>query len=652
MNGAISFPEFSTVMLITTLLIVSLASGWSMVLASRRLATQPGRRYAVIMLNLLAALAVMALLADIRFEQRQVSQAWLLTRGSLPLDAAMQQKLATTPEAKLYVMQDLAADVPNNLHVATVISQASQILDWQPRLQHLTVLGDGLSEQQWQNMRASQPALKIDYVPAAKLSGFIDLRWPKQLVTGQSFSLSGQIQLSDAEQQVSDLYALELFDPMGNKLAEQTIRHAQSFSFALQAPISGNWLYQLQLRPQSSTRANSAPLLTEHLAVAVHNLPSPSLLVIQSAPSFETRQIKDWAGSFGSRVTVFSQISKNRFLTQYLNAPKIDADQIEQLPISVLSEFDLMIIDSRAISGLSEQQWLNIKQRVWQGAGLLILADSSLQNTLVQRDAQLAELINISSISQQVDAQSTIPSWPHSEIEQAIRVQALQLSIRGGERLVAGAQQQELVSRVNLGLGQIAVTLINNSYQWQRSGNGRQYSHYWQYLFSKLAANPASTYWLPQSLGTVARVQQADSVCALSPLAAPQAELKHASQTAVVSMALNRDLLQQERYCGTYWPQQSGWYQLHLLTPVSPDTGPAQQSGLLQQARYVYGEQDWLAWQQQRKQQASYAAAKQAAVLAPPTAQLHSYRLDKLWCWLLWLLCLSLLWFERKRFEA
>lgn len=650
MKGLISFPEFSSAMLLVMLLILGLATGWSMVLASRRLAAKPVRKYAVILLNFFAAVALIGLLADIRIAQPQVSQAMLLTRGSLPLTAQQQQTLATQPQTQLYVMQDIAALLPDRLQAAKVIATHEQILDWQPRLQRLTVVGDGLSAPQWQHIRTSQPELKIEFMPAALVSGFTHLRWPKQLIAGQSFELSGQIQLADAAQQEADLYAVDVFDPMGNKLAEQSIRQGQTFNFSLQAPIKGKWLYQLQLRPQSSTRTNSPALASEQFAVAVQTSPLPSVLIVQSAPSFETRQIKAWAGSFGSRVTVLSQISKNNFLTQHVNAGESLPRQIKQLEAAELSEFDLFIIDSRAISGLSEPQWFNLTQRVKQGAGLLILADGSLQATLAERDPELGALINISRSEQAGDIQLTRPVWPHSDIEQAIAVQPLTLSISRGDTLVEGAQQQALVSRVALGLGQVAVSLINNSYQWQTAGFGRQYSHYWQYLFSKLAANPASAYWLAQSDSAITQLQQSDTACAISQLAGPQAELQANQNPGLIRVALNPDVLQQERYCATYWPVQTGWQKLTLLPPGSDTSSPVQEAELLSQARYVYGEQEWQAWQQQGKQQASYAAAQQSRALAEPAPQLHSYSLNKLWSWLLLLLCLSLLWLERKRF--
>ncbi|WP_340679794.1 hypothetical protein [Paraglaciecola sp.] len=675
MSWSLVLPEISTIWLVLALIVLLLSVGVSIYFASKRLATHPKRRAMVIVLNILASVALIGLVADIRLSKSQISQAWLFSAGSLPQGVEELQKLDAAHEAKLFVLHDVAKLADNELDSAHIIHTPAQILDWQPELQHLTVVGDGLSATQWPALTASNAELKIDFLPSAPLTGLVNMRWHQQLVQGENLEVSGQLQIGEQDKNPADLYELSLVDPMGNKLVEQNLREGEDFIFNALPPTTGRWLYQLRLRdPEQSKQTKlstekfvteelvtdalvTETLVTENIAVSVQRAQPVKLLIYQSAPSFETRQLRQWAGSFANPVTVISQISKNKHLSQHFNITEPIPSNIELMTQDQLNQFDLVVMDGRALSLISQAQWSALKQAVQQGLGLLLLADQSLPAALelreLQQDKTLASNITLNPITTQGEAQTVVPNWPNSQIEQAIQAQTMQLIIKQGTNLVMGDQQQTLVSMLSMGLGHIGVSLINNTYQWQTSGMATQYSTYWQYLLSKLAANRQSAYWLTQDKRLL--LNQHSATCVLSQTADPVVQLQGSNDSPAIQLNLAANTLQQDRYCVSYWPQHLGWQQLKLLSRASHaeiEHGNKVLNSVepsIEQNQYVYGQHNWLAWQQQQKHQASHYQAKLSKTLTEPMPQQQSDTLSKLWAWLLWLLCCTLLWIERKK---
>jgi hypothetical protein len=569
----------------------------------------------------------------------------------MPLSTENQQRLDASPEAQLFILPEITTLAADSVLKAQPISEPTQILDWQPSLQQLTIVGDGLSPAQWLALKANNAQLSIDFLPSTPLTGLLNVRWNKQIIQGEILSIAGQLHVAQQDSNPGDLYTLALIDPMGNKIEEQNLRAGENFIFSVQPSASGNWLYQLSLSDaaQNNNPANSqVVLISEDVAVAVESATTLKILIYQSAPSFETRQLREWAGSFANPVTVISQISKNKHLTQHFNYPGPTPNNIETLGLADLNQFDLIVMDGRALGLISQQQWLVLKQAVQQGLGLLLLADQSLQSALQLHDSALAEKINLSPITQQGEAQTVVPNWPYSQIEQAIQAQPINLLISQGLTLVLGERQQALVSMLSMGLGKIGVSLINTTYQWQTSGKTAQYSRYWQYLLSQLAANRHPAYWLPQTPDSMLQLNQPASACALSQLASPQAELDTLDYQPVFKLSLEADLIRQDHYCARYWPQQPGWHQLKLLA----DDNEAKNSVALNsvQYHYIYQPNNWMAWHQQQKHQSSLYQARLSQRFAKPVALEHSSRLNKLWCWLLLLATSAFLWVERKQF--
>jgi hypothetical protein len=634
-----------------------LSAGFSVYFSFKRIGQgHVWRKLSVMFLNLMAGFALLGLLADINLSEKNIQQAWLITDGAVPLSEQLQSQFDALQDNQRFVFapaSDLFRTPKLSDKPVRFIEQAEQLLDWQPELQQLTVLGEGLNHKQWQTLLAQRPNLKIHYNGAIPLSGLVDMNWSHKAVVGQYFDISGRIQVAASEQNTTDLYQLELIDPMQRVLQTISLRSNEAFHFTEQTKLVGNWQYTLRLTQKDHLSTDNVPIANEVVAVSVEPGIIVPLLIYQSAPSFETRHLKAWATSFNNPVTVISQISKNKYLTQQYNNPVTGSSTaiFDAFNLETLTDYSLLVMDGRAFSELNNEQQRALKQAIEQGLGILILADQGLATTMQQSAIELLTGWQLHTVDAQNANQRVLPQWPSSILHQAIQIPNLQLNMRAGQTLVGTTNQQILVGVRPLGLGHVAVSLINNTFQWQTSGNAAMYSQYWQYLFSKIARYQGQGYWLAKTPASLTMVNQLDTVCALSADPSIEASFQTVGKTDFIPLKLTMDSIQQSKFCATWWPASLGWQQLNLSKNTTNGTSVDGQKATINiQQRFVYGSNDWLAWQQQNKIQASTFQAKRSEKLSLTEPQTQRKAVNKLWCWMFFILSCSLLWIERKLF--
>lgn len=645
MNWSLSFSDWSTPLLACGAVILAISTCISLYLATKRLKNKPIRCVLVILLNVTASLALIGLIADIIVSNKHVSQAWLVTKGGYSVAKNTLSQINPHTTSQLFILSNALPETAQDKSGFNVISDPSQLLDWQPDLQQLTVLGDGLSPTQWRDIQSQKHDIKISFIPAQKSTGLIDMSWTKSLVQGDYFTISGRLQIADGDDSNNSLYELSLLDPVQQKLAKTTLLAGERFSFTATAKTVGNWLYELQLDDE-----NQQMLASESLPVAVQKGKPVNLLIVQSAPSFETRNMKDWMINFANTVTVVSQISKNKYLSQRYNYPENTNETkvsktLQNLNDIQLEDFDLLVMDGRAVSRLTEQESERLQRHITKGLGVIILADQSLLSALQEHKPNWLNKLELQAPISSITDTTSIPQWPNSSIAQPLQVQNMSIAMPSAEVLVRDQRQQALVTAIQSGMGKVAISLINTSYQWQTSGNSSQYSQYWQYLVRQLARFSGLAYWQTQLPDDLLLTNQMELVCAISRADKLKAEISILAHEQTKPLALSAKLTQSEQFCTTFWPRNNGWLELNLLNPKNQTT-------LLidQQARYVFSQQQWLAWQQQQKLLSSALAAKRSEVLPVPGLMESQYTVDKLWSWFVFIICCSALWIERKRF--
>ena len=623
----------------------------SLGLVINRLWLRKVRLLVVIGLNIAAWLLLVAILSPVTLRDNEPPAVVLVTHSEVPLSEASFNDIAS--DASVWFTQRAWLSLSqtqwfNRLPMfrPKVVREPEDIIWAEPTLQHLVVIGDGMTMQQWQRFKqrkgSNDPAISVTLKKGSAVTGLVSMRWQRQLNRGQWQRVSGVLQVAPAEAKGNlqqTLYHVYLKDPAGQVVAQQAVRDGETFELLVNVKTEGLWQYQLALAKAS----DDITVVEENLAFEVTRPSLAKLLIRQSAPSFETRHVKNWAVEQGAQVTVETQISKNRYISQHANYPQEDRSdektaQVDSFDtLSTLDQYDLLIIDARGLMKLSQHQQDNLAVAVKRGLGVLVIGDSTLFT-----ENNLPEVLNQFRISHgsTIESDQSLLSWQFDQAGEPLNVIAADIPASSGFSLVKGAEGRVIVPGIHWGLGKVAISLTNQTYQWHTAGQRQLYSRYWQFLFESLARQSLAPYLLPVENDHLNIARQPLPRCFsvnenLYSRLADYALRYEGTEGKPVALIPLVDEVNQNMACGVIYPASSGWQRITLS--ANEET--------LSHSLYVYNESDWPAWQQQRKHS---AGKRMQSVMQAGLTQTYwtEISLWPLW-WGLLLMC-SLLWIERK----
>ena len=623
----------------------------SLGLVINRLWLRKVRLLVVIGLNIAAWLLLVAILSPVTLRDNEPPAVVLVTHSEVPLSEASFNDIAS--DASVWFTQRAWLSLSqtqwfNRLPMfrPKVVREPEDMIWAEPTLQHLVVIGDGMTMQQWQRFKqrkgSNDPAISVTLKKGSAVTGLVSMRWQRQLNRGQWQRVSGVLQVAPAEaignlQQT--IYHVYLKDPAGQVVAQQAVRDGETFELLVNVKTEGLWQYQLALAKAS----DDITVVEENLAFEVTRPSLAKLLIRQSAPSFETRHVKNWAVEQGAQVTVETQISKNSYISQHANYPQEDRSdektaQVDSFDtLSTLDQYDLLIIDARGLMKLSQHQQDNLAVAVKRGLGVLVIGDSTLFT-----ENNLPGVLNQFRISHgsTIESDQSLLSWQFDQAGEPLNVIAADIPASSGFSLVKGAEGRVIVPGIHWGLGKVAISLTNQTYQWHTAGQRQLYSRYWQFLFESLARQSLAPYLLPVENDHLNIARQPLPRCFsvnenLYSRLADYALRYEGTEGKPVALIPQVDEVNQNMACGVIYPASSGWQRITLS--ANEET--------LSHSLYVYNESDWPAWQQQRKHNAGkrMQSAMQTGLKQTYWTEISLW---PLW-WGLLLMC-SLLWIERK----
>ena len=620
-------------------------------LVINRLWLRKVRLLVVIGLNIAAWLLLVAILSPVKLRDNEPPAVVLVTHSEVPLSEASFNDIAS--DASVWFTQQAWLSLSQTqwfkrlpMSRPKVVREPEDIIWAEPTLQHLVVIGDGMTMQQWQRFKqrkgSNDPAISVTLKKGSAVTGLVSMRWQRQLNRGQWQRVSGVLQVAPAEAKGNlqqTLYHVYLKDSAGQVVAKQAVRDGETFELVVNVKTEGLWQYQLALAKAS----DDITVVEENLAFEVTRPSFAKLLIRQSAPSFETRHVKNWAVEQGAQVTVETQISKNRYISQHANYPQEDRSdektaQVDSFDtLSTLNQYDLLIIDARGLMKLSQRQQDNLAVAVKRGLGVLVIGDSTLFT-----ENNLPGVLNQFRISHgsTIESDQSLLSWQFDQAGEPLNVIAADIPASSGFSFVKGAEGRVIVPGTHLGLGKVAISLTNQTYQWRTAGQRQLYSRYWQFLFESLARQSLAPYLLPVKNDHLNIARQPLPRCFsvnenLYSRLADYALRYQDSEGTPVALIPQVDEVNQNMACGVIYPAYSGWQRITLS--ANEET--------LSHSLYVYNESDWSAWQQQRKHS---AGKRMQSVMQAGLTQTYwtEISLWPLW-WGLLLMC-SLLWIERK----
>jgi len=609
------------------------------------------RRFAHYGVHFLATIALLGLALEPQIKLNDIEPLTLLTPGQT-VEKAIEQ-VASSDESEpfeLFLSADFwlqteaqysvrESDYSQIAPSAKRISDPQQIVLSHGQPKTIIVIGDGLTESQWQAF--DNPELNYQVPP--ERTGLIDIFWQKNILLGESVSLSARFQSSKAQ-----MFSIRLLDPVGDELSRQKILPGEMISLIAKPKTPGRHLFRWQLIDNKGLIVSQ-----QEFDVYVSEKVDASVLLLQSSPSFEARQLQRWLSQSEADLLIKTQISQAKFTTRFAGPrgdPKIEFSD------SFLKKFDLLIVDGRSMNDLSARQQKALYQAVSEGMGLLIWVDDAL---LQLGDAQESQLLAGVSFERQARSVPLSPQWRRNggraTLDEYLKVEVFpaKISVKGFQLrelkpLVQSIKGEPLVESYRIGQGRVGVSLIKSSYQWVTRGYGNEHAEYWQHLLVNLGRRHQKNTILPFADGEINFVDRLTRIC-VQGVAGGKIKLVHSqSQSLAQWVKLPATQQSQAPGCGFFWPQQAGWYRGEMIKDPSQADSSLEEQRIPPRWFYVYPKNAWRTQQQKVKMRATLA--KQQAFRAASDAQYPTRKkpIDPWIFWWLLILSAAIIWLNEK----
>ncbi|MGH7596874.1 MAG: hypothetical protein ACREOI_11020 [bacterium] len=496
-----------------------------------------------------------------------------------------------------------------------------------PEIEKLHVIGHGLNEYDWEALDSMQ--IEPHWMPLPL--GIKRAQWSRELVLGQALQIQGVIAGLNGEESL-----LYLSDPGGEVDSVRIASQEDEAAFELKALLreTGKYLYTISLRAK-----NGGTRFEEKLGVVVTEPQPLRILVLENQVSFETKFLKIFLSKHRGVLAIRSKISRERYRFEYFNQPKID---LTQITANLLRSFEVAIIDGRTLHDLSEAERRALRAAVEQkGLGVLIMPDNSTlednRRTFSNREffldfhfERFAEL----------DERLVKPNWPGMAAGATTAIPAEPFMIKnafGMKPLIKDEMERTLAATYRRGQGQVGLSLVRDTYHWILEGHAPYHAAYWSYLLSALAPKTGQRDLWSVSSARPAVVDQPVQLTLVT-IAARPVGIAAAEADYPDSLFLQQDLVDSQRWSGTFWPRQPGWHQVS-------------RAGGEPHWFYAYEKESWQTWQAAERVAATQRRVWQNANLKSEVERrVHDNieALPSIWFFLFFLFSCAYLWVERK----
>ena len=530
------------------------------------------------------------------------------------------------------------ANVPTDAR-ATFLPDAATWRRRFPAVGRVHILGDGMEPAELPALAGLRVEFNPVPEPADTKPAVRSLRCPRVLTLGEPLAIEGRV----SGLPVGGSATLTLESPDGTTTAADTTPAGADGTggFALRAPspaATGPWTFRLRSKDAS---------IDETLGVAVRAPVLPRVLVLESAPRFDTAALRRWYEEAGGTLRARLRLGQDRYR---FFATSGAAAEFGALDGPLLAGCDLVVADARALAALPPPERDALRAAVTDtGLGLLALADDA-----VLPPAQIAPdrawifpwtLRALDPSADPADAGTEhlsrvawIGSGAPAEI--ALPVGSCEIVPRPGQDpAMRDDQGRTLAAAADCGRGTVALTLVRETGRWRRADAPGLFAGYWSALFAR-TARPTETpgrWTLADGDDGPAFVDRPLeffwSGAADAP--PPTASVRDPSGSPPVALAPAADGRVPGRWRVTFWPRRAGW---HRLESVDGAAFPFQ----------VSPAEGWAALAAARRRQATARfAARSSDRLALP-AQVAPVPVPAGWWFAAFGLGAGFLWAERR----
>ena len=501
-------------------------------------------------------------------------------------------------------------------HQKVKVAHPTQLLPYESTTDTLFILGNGLAIHECQNLEKFNIRLLLNET----ITGITDIEYPTHISVNSPISISGQY--SNYSEQVHHL-SLEQSGINDKKTIVLPPQKQTNFAFTYTPPQAGNFVYHLIVKDSLQTVIQKEPL-----AIEVKESDLLKVLLLQNAPNFEQKYLKNWLASEKHKVYIRNSISKEKYQYDFLNTKRFNWSNLTS---TFLEQIDLLLVDVSSFQKLSSTEKKRLSNAIQEGLSILFFANN---------------IDELNALKSQTKLLKDFRFQRHKKDQTDIRLNAtkttlntIDASIRNRSNITPILQDiygQNLVAFDRQGLGKVGVSTIKETYPIILQGKQQTHTQLWTKILQDFAQESIrQNQWnSPQTPLIFPNEPTALQLYTNEVIPLPEV---YRQDSLVGDFPLAQDLYLPEKWSGLYWFDTVGWHELST------------QENLDEQPFYVFAPTDWQALRlTQQIEQFQDWHKKQKAQSIATVPSFKSVLIPLYWWYLLLLVSLGLLWLVGK----
>ncbi len=546
----------------------------------------------------------------------------------------------------------------------------------EPNARYINILGDGLSPEEIEHLQQQT----IFFSPPERINGLIEPLWNPTITIGSQLYFSAKLHTK-----LPGIHKLELFDPAGQLVAEKNVLTGEFFSLDDLPKITGKHSYELVIKTPDNQQ-----LLKEVINIQVVKPDNIKILVVQSSPSFETKQLQNLADKNGSSFLMLTKISKDRYISRSSNFSQEVEASIKRNPFKpeFLAQFDLLIVDGRSILQTPVDSLKSIINSSAAGLGVLVRADSSYLKAMnkLSLDNEISNDIrrklfsfSVTPVNKKVWTSAKLISDSHQPsinlehdigiIGNAISPSSHQPQLKSIARASRG---NTIIGLVPNKLGSIALSLVSDTHHLVTNGNGESYGKFWSSVIRTIGRKQSNASLKIRPRETLNFAGERTEICGFIPGLKNQSEItaklayvawnqvqgdsekiNPRDETTSSILLSNRSGYNSHQFCGVFWPHDKGWYKVSISNsqllsnqPVKKKRGQYDLTNNTHLDFFVESKESWKLTQQLEKIEATLGYANRSSQNDTSSSKLQP--VNRWIFWWLFVISAAILWLLRR----
>lgn len=497
------------------------------------------------------------------------------------------------------------------------IPDASYLASNEPRLEEVFIIGNGISSYELSAFDSLKTAFLLNDIP----EGITKIGYQKIVQQDEIFNIQGEYH------HTNDSVFWLILEGQSGATDSLRISSEQTYFFDLKQRVKkeGRYLFHLVIKDK-----NGRERQREHFPVFVLPKEKLDVVIINLAPSFESKYLKNTLSDKGHRVAVRSTITRGKFRTEFVNQDAVNLNEINR---ELLRETDIFVTTIGALEKMNSTELDDIQGEVRRGVGCIIWGDDEVLNSKLTRTQKRFfldfELIkNKEKFIQIIDNQNNTKN--------NFNLPVSKFSFSKKEKTITDG----VAAYTRKGEGSVALLRSNQTYKMFLDGKKDGYDALWSEIWSAVN-RPKKTGddWMLKNTNLAFTEQPLDlqltttSTKPIGEIISPNKEK--------TTFYLTQHPYNPEQWQGRVRTRETGWHTLHARTP------PRDTHDLYVHTRT----RDWQTLQIAQKIRANqvHQAQKLPENFRKQTLQKNVVRRLPLWWFYVGLLvCWAVLWLEEK----